>query len=79
MNGDTKLKLRGGFYGAVFMLFITLLSFVFGYGVLSNRVEALEEKTDCITEINDRLARIETDVEWIRYGTEKKQKIKTGL
>jgi len=66
MNGNTKNKFIGGVYGAIIALFLAFIGFVFGYGILCNRVDALETKTNCIIQINDRLARIETDINWIK-------------
>ncbi len=66
MNGDTKLRLKGGFYGAIITVFVTFIAFVFGYGILNNRVEALEEKTDCLKEIHEDIATIKNDIGWMK-------------
>lgn len=72
MNGDTKNKLKGGFWGAAITIVIAFIAFIYGYGVLNQRVEAMEGRTDCIREINTRLTKIEADVSWLRYGPEGK-------
>lgn len=66
MNGDTKNKFKGGFYGAAITLFLAFIAFVFGYGVLNNRVEALEKKTDCLEVISNDIATIKNDIQWIK-------------
>ena len=70
MNGDTKNKLKGGFWGAIFTAGIAFIAFIYGYGVLNQRVEALEGKTMFIQEINTRLTKIEENVKWLRKDRE---------
>ena len=70
MNGDTKLKLRGGlvgaFIGAFVVLFITLVGAVYGYGQLNNKVDTIEGRMFAIQDMRDRLVRVENNVEWIK-------------
>ena len=65
MNGDTKLKLKGGLVGASCMLIIAFGGFAFGYGSLNTRVDGLTKKIACIEEVRERLVRVETIVERI--------------
>lgn len=65
MNGETKIRLKSGFIGAVISLILTLWGIAFGYGQLNNRVDAMESKVNCIGEIRERLVRVETLVERI--------------
>ncbi|RJP27381.1 MAG: hypothetical protein C4533_07945 [Candidatus Omnitrophota bacterium] len=65
MNGETKIKLKAGFTGAIITLILTLAGIAFGYGQLNNRVEAMEKRISCIEEIRERLVRVETLVERI--------------
>jgi hypothetical protein len=65
MNGETKIKLKAGFVGAVITLVFTLAGIAFGYGQLNSRVDAMESRISCIEEIRERLARLETLVERI--------------
>lgn len=76
MNGDTRNKLKGSLWGAVITAILTFVAFIYGYGVLNQRVEALEVKVGYIQEINNRLTVIETDVKWIRSNYEGKWRIK---
>ena len=66
MNGDTKNKWRGGVYGAAITALLAVVAFAFGYGMLTNRVEALEEKADCIEQIHKDIATIRNDISWIK-------------
>lgn len=66
MNGDTKNKFRGGIYGAAITALLSVTAFAFGYGILTNRVEALETKTNSIEEIHKDIASIKTDISWIK-------------
>jgi len=66
MNGDTKNKWRGGIYGAALTAILAAATFAFGYGMLTNRVEALEEKTGCIEAIHKDIATIKNDISWIK-------------
>jgi len=65
MNGETKIKLKAGFVGAVISLIFALAGIAFGYGQLNNRVDAMESRISCIEEIRERLVRVETLVERI--------------
>lgn len=65
MNGETKIRLKAGFVGAVISLVLALAGIAFGYGQLNSRVDAMETKTHCIEEIRERLVRVETLVERI--------------
>lgn len=65
MNGETKIRLKAGFVGAVISLVLALAGIAFGYGQLNSRVDAMEKKTFCIEEIRERLVRVETLVERI--------------
>jgi translation elongation factor EF-1beta len=65
MNGETKIKLKAGFVGAVISLIFTLAGIAFGYGQLNSRVDAMESRVSCIEEIRERLVRVETLVERI--------------
>ena len=65
MNGDTKLRLQGAFWGAVLAFAIFLLSATFGYGHLNGRVEGIEQRISCIEDIRERLIKVETIVERI--------------
>jgi len=65
MNGETKIRLKAGFVGAVISLVLALTGIAFGYGQLNSRVDVMEAKTRCIEEIRERLVRVETLVERI--------------
>lgn len=78
MNGDTKLKLRGGLIGAVLTLFLTLASLAYGYGQVNSRLQEVENKADCIQEVRERLVSIESDVKWIKRNSNF-QKMSTTL
>ncbi len=65
MNGETKIKLKAGFVGAVISLIFTLTGIAFGYGQLNSRVDTMESRVSCIEEIRERLVRVETLVERI--------------
>jgi len=69
MNGETKLKLRGGLVGGVIGVVLTLIltfgTISYGYGQLNGRVFELEKKVECIEDVRERLVRVETIVERI--------------
>ena len=71
MNGNTRLKLEGGviggLIGALVSCAVAFASVSYGYGQLNNRVAENEKKTSCITEVKERLARIETKLERINF------------
>lgn len=63
MNGETRNRIQGALIGAIITFVIFLLTATFGYGHLNGRVDGVVKRINCIEDIRERLARVETKID----------------